>query len=238
MSADSPENGQEEKLAIERFLAAAALFRRWATDRYPHAAPDDCGAVRETLGGEWELEFDDWGALHEASIRLLAAVPPEDWTPSLEEQFFYILARDNEDEWLKAEVSKHPRLLERLVRAVGGRGDCDARWQLVVAVGSSEMPRELKLELILPFARDAHEYVRRRCLSELATLNAPQTEEFALLAWNYEGVERPWSRMAALHALAQVRSPHFGRLKTEAMSDADPHLREYATKIKDAAGQG
>ena len=148
----------------------------------------------------------------------------------------YALARDNEISFLAYTVGQqHPEILRCLAAAALEQGEPDAKWQLAVELGREGTLCAEAEGLLLRMAQeegDENEYVRRRALKELATLNSLHTEQLALTAWNEPGENQQWARMAALWSLHRVQAPSLERLLAESEVDTRPHLSAYAQRMR------
>ncbi len=207
--------------AIERFQQEVARLRAWA-DAVPEAR----------RVGEWECEYPAWGELYRAWGALLVASPTADWPPAVLDDALYAIARDNELEQLIADLGdRGAGPLLHVARASIDRGEADARWQCADALG-----RRCELThaepLLIRFAADGDEYVRRRALQSLARLASPRVEALALAFWVEDHASRPWTRMNALWALHRIGSPALERLLAEAEGDANEFLAGFAARIR------
>lgn len=83
--------------------------------------------------------------------------------------------------------------------------------------------------LLLQFAHDEDEYVRRQALMALGTLGSPLVEDLAEAAWQ---TGHEYQRMAVLAALRDVQSPALDDYLARAESDGRQYLLHYAAKIR------
>lgn len=196
-----------------------AKFKRWAS-AYP--VPVD------KRSGEWEVEYDDWPALHDAALMFLASAVTETWTEDEVEDLLYAIARDNEIEHLSRSLRERPDVLLKLAALARG-AESAAKWQLASQLGTLSERKAEAERLLLTFVEDDAEYVSRRALLALGALHSPHAERLAERAWRAGHL---YQRMAALHVLAAVSSrklPEYVRLAYE---DGRPHLIEIASSYR------
>lgn len=194
-------------------------FRAWA-DAYPHAG----------RYGEWECDYVDWSALHDAVLAFVASRPFEAWLDAEVRAVLYAIARDNEIQYLARVIrERHPELVPPLARAALHVGEQDDRWQLAVELARLGLASE---PLLLEMARDEHEYVRRQALQALLQIGSPAVEELALSAWHRPDEAQEWARMMALYCLHKLASPQLEPLLAAAERDDRQYLRGYAERIR------
>lgn len=200
-------------------MVAVDRFREWA-------------ATNPITGGygEWECDYPEWPALHDAVLHFVANHPFDAWEPAERAQVLYAIARDNEIQYLAREIRKrHPGLLQPLARAALEVGECDDRWQLAVELGWLGEESEA---LLLTMVRDENEYVRRMALQSLLRIGSAAVEERALAMWHKLDAAQEWSRMMALYCLHSIDSPQLQELLAAAEADEREHLRAYAGRIR------
>ena len=79
-------------------------FRQWASTR--------------PRGGEWESDYDDWGAVYDAVLQFVSQNDFQNWSVEELEAVLYAVARDNELEHLAGEIrDRHPDLLNEVKAA-------------------------------------------------------------------------------------------------------------------------
>jgi len=180
--------------------------------------------------GEWECDYAEWPALHEAVLSFVGVRPFDSWTEDELRAFLYAIARDNEFQYLAREIRKrHPEILPPLAQAALRWGERDVRWQ--VAVELSELGKEIE-PLLLELAQDEDEYVRRLALRSLLDIESASVEELALAAWNRPHDHQEWSRMMSLYCLNKLGSIHLEPLIREAETDRRKYLQNYALRIR------
>lgn len=179
---------------------------------------------------EWEETYPWWGDLYDAVRDVLQTLPLEDWTPELQQDVLYALARDNEDEVLLGELLDHPGILLRLAAAAVVYPDYEARWQVAHALGHlNKSPVECDAVLRVLATTDEEEYVRRRALLALGNRRSPLAEPLALGAWD---TGQEYQRIAALEVLYQVHSSHLSRILEAAQHDSREAVRAWAAWIR------
>jgi hypothetical protein len=193
-------------------------FKQWAT-RYPESK----------RFGEWECNYGEWKKLYQAVLTFLATVDHTAWTEVDLSDLLYAIARDNEAEYLVAELSQAPeRLLALSTRAVES-AESDAKWQLAVQLG--ELPdRKVDAEvLLLRFVADENEYVSRRALLSLGKLKSSKAEALAKQAWE---TGHEYQRIAALGVLQEVGSTELPLYVQKAKADGRATVIQKACEIQ------
>lgn len=203
------------------FLEAVARLRAWTATIAP---PQRCG--------EWECDYPAWPEIYAAWKAVLAAVPIEGWRDQLVGEALFALARDNESQILAGELTHlGAAALCSFTEAAVAAGEPDARWQLACELGTQRAP-EVE-PLLLRLAADGDEYVRRRALQSLARIGCRRVEELAAREWAEAADDLPWTRMNVLWVLHRISSPRLPALLHQALAAKDPHLRDYASKLRD-----
>jgi len=212
-------------------MAEVGRFRTWAGSDPPATRSQE--RPLHHADGEWECDYPHWPELYAAVIEHVAARPPDAWSDEQRQAVLYALARDNEDEHLGEEIRiHHPTTLIALAKAALLGGEYDARWQLADQLGHLDHHLGDVEGLLLAFARDEDEYVRRRALKSLARIDSPSAERFALEAWHRPDEHQEWARMMVLDCLHRIRSPHLEHLLAEAERDERQHLRDFAKRLR------
>jgi hypothetical protein len=202
------------------------LFDRWA------ATLD-----RAHLSAEWECAYEEWPRVYTAFSSFIAATSYEVWGEEAIQIILYLVARDNECEVLIRELAGSPdRLLVVAVRAIA-HTDRDARWQVASVLGDLT-ERRLDAELILlQFAGDGDEYVRRRAILALGRLGSSLVARLAEEAWNREDPMQEYQRMAVLTALHDSSSASLEDYVRRAEADGRSYLLSTVREIRDAEGR-
>jgi hypothetical protein len=180
--------------------------------------------------GEWETDYEDCDDIYE-SVRAVLRTPVEVWCDDTKQLLIYATARDNEVELISEELSDEQLLV--LAAASINSDEDEAKWQFAEQLG--RRPRADKAEkLLLAFALDPDEYVRRRALMALANSGSTHTERFAFTAWE-SGEE--YQRMVCLHALWAINSQMLTAYLQLADQDSRPHLSGLARRIRNKTGE-
>jgi hypothetical protein len=205
--------------ATDRLRNAVDDFRSWADAAYP--------GQRFV---EWELDYEDWNGLYETA-HVVLATPVESWDDETRQLLIYVIARDNENEILSEQLTDAQ--LDCLASSSLRSSEGAAKWQFAKQLGQRERTPERE-SLLLRFADDADEHVRRRSLMVLADLGSLQTESLAFRAWD---TGHEYQRMAALHALYLIGSPALLKYLELAEQDGRQHLCGIARHIKHGTGE-
>jgi HEAT repeat protein len=204
-------------------VEAGDRFRQWADSHYPGRPTD-----------YWVFNFDGWDELHTAVMHFVENVAMDRWSDEQMRAVLDAIHYDDEHLYLAREIGeRRPDLLIPLANA---SMKCDsgyaARWQLADQIGRMRDPPPAREEVLLKFAHDDDEYVRRRALEALARIGSAAAEQLALKAWSVQTEAQPWTRMMTLWVLHRIGSPRLEDLLAEAERDQSSHLSEYARKIR------
>lgn len=200
----------------QKVLDEASRFREWATD---HAGPS----------GEWELDYGSWDAVLDAFTSFVGACSYETWNDEITQAILYLVARDNEAEFFVDVLAEAPDRLLLLAGAAIRYPESDARWQLADRLGDLREHMAEAESLLVHFAQDEDEYVRRRAVMALGRLGSRHVERLAQAAWN-TGDE--YQRMAILDALHALGSPKLREYLDRARVDGRHYLVSFARKIE------
>jgi hypothetical protein len=196
-------------------------FREWADRSFPGGR-----------SGEWECDYDHWDDLYDAVLKYVTASPPEAWPDEVLQAILYGVARDNESEHLAEEIRlRQPSALIVLAKAALAGGERDAKWQLAEQLGHLRGGGEAE-RLLLLFACDKDEYVRRRALGALVNVGSEAVERLAIEAWHRPDEHQEWARMMALDCLNRIGSPLLDHLLEEAQQDERQYLRDFSKRIR------
>ncbi|HKF46528.1 MAG TPA: HEAT repeat domain-containing protein [Terracidiphilus sp.] len=199
----------------EQLHNAVEHFREWAKRSYP--------AQRF---GEWETNYEDWESLYTASRTLLQS-ESDSWDSESKKLLLYVIARDNEVGLVTSLLNESQAFA--LASFSTAEGEPDAKWQLAVRLG--ELPvRDATEQLLLDFATDSNEYVRRRAMMTLADLGCKSAERLVVAAWN---TRDEYQRMASLHVLERLNSPHLNEYLELASADGREYLVKMAKNIRE-----
>ncbi len=193
-------------------------FRAWAKDQIQIA--------------EWECNYDEWAPIYEGVAEFLRELEPHGWTSRQTDDLLYILARD----WECAIISdglrpNHAEATFHLASKSLENSDFDARWQLANTLGYL-MPDERVEPLLLRFADDEEEYVRRRALQSLTRIGSQHVERLALREWAREDENQQWARMSALMCWHHINSPLMESHLREAEASGMEYLPDYARRLR------
>ncbi len=190
-------------------------FKAWAITTHP-----DLVFGR----GEWEADYPEWQDLYLAALPLLrgeASLNDEET-----QLLLYAMARDNEVELLADEVPDQK--LVKLAQAALVSSENDAKWQLTYRLVKLPFNSEIE-NLLLAFASDPCEYVRRRAMLTLAQCNSSHAARLAEEAW-VTGDE--YQRIAALHVFYRVKSPLLQDYLSLAIQDGRQYLVKNVENIR------
>jgi hypothetical protein len=174
----------------------AAKFRTWADD-YPAAERSD----------EWECSYDMWRDIYCAFRAYVQATGFRDWDQRITEYLLYLIARDNEFEALIKDIAARPDDLLHLAEIAVSSTESKAKWQIAVELGKLSTQTSQAERLLLRFAHNADEYVRRRAMMALADAGSTHVAALATVAWDTNldwdttGEFQQYPRMAALYSL-------------------------------------
>lgn len=202
----------------EALEVAVTRFRAWA-DQFPVAE----------RSGEWECLYDDWQTIYNAFRAFVDVTNCQDWDEAIMQMLLYIIARDNEMQVLVKEVAERPDHLMCLSEHAIGSSEPDAKWQLAAALGRVEQQTPQAEALLLQFADDPDEYVRRRSLLALADSGSSHVESLAVSAWE-TGDE--YQQAAALYALWKVGSPQLETYLAQAEYAGREDLISYMERVR------
>jgi HEAT repeat protein len=217
---------QELRQSLE---AEVTKFRVWA-DNYP---------ISER-SGEWECGYSEWQDIYNAFRAYVQPTGYRNWDQKITEDLLYLIARDNECEALIRETAKRSDDLLYLAENAVSSQERDTKWQIAVELGKLNTQRDIAEKLLLQFAHDPEEYVRRRALMALADLGSTQIEELAAVAWDTipdwdwdtTSEFQAHSRIAALYSLRKVGSSKLEEYLARAEGSGQRFLVEYAARIR------
>lgn len=201
------------------FVEEVARFRFWATT--------DKRALE--AGGEWETWYLNWDALYDTFARLLVAVPVARWDDATTNAAIYAIARDNEIGYLIDTLAARANDLMALARRTLSSSEDEARWQVADSLRRVEPTPEGAEELLVVFAHDEEEYVRRRALLALGHMDSGHVEELAESAW-VSGDK--YQRIAALVALDEAGSSQAVAFAWRPETLDQPYLAPYALALR------
>lgn len=197
-------------------------FRAWAIPNQ-----------EEYRGVEWQYDFAGWSQLYDSLEKWLDSTQPQNWKSNEVEDLLYIAAQDWGCGMIVGRYLKQwPESLLFLAAHSLEASDWDARWQIADVLG--HLSPDPRIEpLLLRFANDEQEYVRRRALQSLARVSSPQAEQLALREWNRECETQQWARMNALSCWHHINSPLLEPHLREAEASDMQYLADYARRLRD-----
>lgn len=198
-------------------------FREWA-------------ATQDQQEIEWETDYGEekWQVIYRSVGEFLSASNPLDWTTVEIEDLLYLLARDIEV-WLEMNyrLRENPVAAMRLASKSLSTPDIESvsRQQLAEILG--HLPSDERIEpLLLHFASDGDEPVRRFALQALARIHSSHTEEIAFRAWHHRHENQQWARMMALVCWQHVASPLLEAHLREAEISPWCYLSDFAYRLR------
>lgn len=132
-------------------------------------------AQKTEHSGEWETRYTGWPLILDLFDNYIQCTSFSDWDSAAISDILYIIARDNEVEYLIDLVAKQDALLIFLAERAVESGEQDAKWQIASRLGLCG-DRDKAIALLAQFFEDESEYVSRRALLALAELNTSETE--------------------------------------------------------------
>ena len=208
--------------AFIKLEAQADQFRVWAQTAYPGQR-----------FGEWECDYQNWGEIYSAFSLFLRECPFSDWSEEAIETVLYLVARDNESGILTSEIAEEPHRLLFIAQKGANSAERDAKVSLVMEFTNLPVNLQKTEPILLQWAEDADEYVRRSALGELGRQKSPAVERLVEQAWNRLDPMQEYQRMTALYALYNSGSPLLETYLREAEAGGRPFLAAYAAKIRD-----
>jgi len=147
---------------------------------------------------------------------------------SVIDDLIYVIARDNEIEYLVEYLARSEASLILLARHIASSTESDAKWQVANRLGSVKALKSEAEELLLWLVKDDTEYVRRRALLALGALGSGYAESLAEQAW-LSGDE--YQQMAALEVFKLAGSHLLLPYAQRALQDSRPFLVAFANRI-------
>ncbi|ULO08520.1 hypothetical protein H1230_06850 [Paenibacillus sp. 19GGS1-52] len=103
--------------------------------------------------------------------KLIENTEYEEWNRKTLNNLLYIIGRDNECEEIIEQLTRKPSIFYPLAEEALNYNDSDTRWQFAHHLGSITQQEPKASDLIIKFSKDYVEYVRRRALRVLDSLN-------------------------------------------------------------------
>jgi hypothetical protein len=163
-----------------------------------------------------------------------------DWTEDEISDFLFVCSLDLDDELLpqlgleglSGEELEQARLRNvELARQSLKAGSATCRRHFVALLGQADCLDEEIESLLVCFAEDDDECVRRLAVNSLAQLQSQVSETLALKLWHRKDSHQDYSRMMALSVLQTIGSEHFHSLSSEASTGELPVLARYARAL-------
>jgi hypothetical protein len=173
------------------------------------------------------MDYEDWESLYKASKAVLQT-EPDSWDSEVKKLLLYVIARDNENGLVMGLLSESQAFA--LASFSMAEGEPGAKWQLAVRLGKLPIGDETE-QLLLDFATDSDEYVRRRAMMTLADLGYKSAERLVVTAWN---TGNEYQRMAALHVLERLNSAQLNEYLELASADGREYLAKTVERIRDS----
>jgi len=174
-------------------------------------------------------EYDGWWhGLYAATFAFAASTRPDEWTSEEVSDLLFLISHDLCD-LIVEQLAKEPNKLLAIGQVALKCNDPDAKWPIAVELGSLIEQKCDAEPMLIAFVNDDDEYVSRRALLSLASLNSDSTEFFAERAWNTGHL---YQRIAALSALRTVSSPKLQEYVEKAYEDGREYVVRNARKIE------
>jgi HEAT repeat protein len=197
------------------FCREVARFKDWSI-RSSHSS------------AEWELEYPDWSRFESSFLAFINKVDCANWEPHEWDDVLYAVARDNECEKFIDIIAEDVSVLISLAQKAVRSDETQAKWQIAERLGR-RAELEVAEPILLSFAGDADEYVRRRALYALSIFGSREVENLAVLAWD-SGLL--YQRIGALHALSNIGSSQLEHFLKLAEQDGRKHLIANASVLR------
>jgi hypothetical protein len=200
-------------------------------DKFDNWAQSQFNIPQDKIGGEWECNYENWDKIYKSFEKFISLTDPQTLTNSEKQRLLYIIARDNETEYLSSILDG--QFLVILTEYSIVYGHRDDKWQLAVQLHKL-VDRQKALMLLEKLVNDEEEYVNRRSLMELAKLKSEKVEYYADKFWNKDkyGEVEEYQKIAVLHSLKTINSNHLDNYIKLAKQSGQKYLMENAEKIE------
>ena len=197
-------------------------FENWAQSKF--------NLPQDEIGGEWECEYENWSDIYKSFENFISTTDPNGLTDSQKNRLLYIIARDNETEYLASILDN--QFLTILTEQSIAKGHREDKWLLAVQLYKLT-DRQKALTLLENLVNDNDEYVNRRSLMELANLKSEKVEFYAEKFWNKDkyGQMEEYQKIAVLHSLKTINSKLLDNYIKLAKQSGQKYLIENAEKI-------
>lgn len=203
-------------------------FNNWAQSHF--------GKQQDKIGGEWECNYENWSDIYQSFEKFITTTNPNTLTDDQKNNLLYIIARDNETEYL-ASILNDAFLITLTEQSITN-GKKDDKWQLAVQL-YKVADKQKASELLEKLVNDDEEYVNRRALMELAKVNSEKTEFYAEKFWNKNRYpeREEYQKMAVLQALHTINSKLLGHYIDLAKKSGQHYLMGLAEKLQQEANE-
>lgn len=198
-------------------------FDKWAQSQFDEPLDE--------VAGEWECNYENWNEIYLAFEKLMTHTHPNGLTDKQKDRLLYIIARDNETEYLSSILNDDFLLLLTEHSIIDGKKN--DKWQLAIQLYRL-VDRQKALQLLENFVDDDDEYVNRRALMELARVNSDKVEFYAQKFWNKNkyGEMEEYQKMAVLQSLSLINSKIIDSYINLALQSGQKNLTEFAKKLQ------
>jgi HEAT repeat protein len=141
----------------------------------------------------------------------------------------YALARDEDTGYLIRIITQNSKNLLCLAEHAVTAAEPEAKYQLAAAIGRLGLRSPQAESILLQFAHDDDEYVRRWGLMASADIESPHVTELVSAAWDTEDEH---ARIGVLYALGTINAPQLEDYLRQADLDGREYLVGYANKIR------
>lgn len=197
-------------------------FNNWAQSQF--------GESQDEIGGEWECNYENWSDIYHSFEDFIATTNPNTLTDNQKNNLLYIIARDNETEYLASILDDN--FLSILTEQSITNGQRDDKWQLAVQLYKLA-DKQKATALLEKLVNDDEEYVNRRALMELAKLNSEKVEYYAEKFWNKDqyGDMEEYQKIAVLQSLHTINSKLLVNYIDLAKQSGQKYLIDFAEKL-------
>ena len=200
-------------------------------DKFDNWAQSQFDIPQDEIGGEWECNYENWDEIYKSFTKFISSTEPKTLTDSEKQRLLYIIARDNETQYLSSILDG--QFLITLTEYSIVCGNRDDKWQLAVQLHRL-VDRQKALMLLEKLVNDDEEYVTRRSLMELAKLKSEKVEYYSEKFWHKDkyGEMEEYQKIAVLHSLKAFNSSHLDNYIKLAKQSGQKYLIENAEKIE------
>ena len=200
-------------------------------DKFDLWAQTQFDIPQNDIGGVWEYDYENWKDIYKSFEDFILTTDPQKLTDNQKERLLYIIARDNENEYLAGVLDTH--FLTILTEYSISNGNREDKWQLAIQLHKLT-DKQKALTLLEKFVNDEEEYVSRRSLMELAKLKSEKVEFYAERFWNKDkyGYMEEYQKIAVLHSLKIINSKLLNNYIERAKQSGQKYLIENANQIE------